>query len=200
MRLFALVIALLLGTTAVADGGSVLFQSCVACHGARGEGNSAVNAPNIAGLDATYLARQLKHFRSGVRAGNDAPAKAMSAAVSVLKTDADIETLAQYLAKLPAVAAKATLTGDLKNGRNYYNGICSACHGSNGAGNASLQAPRLAGIDITYLQRQYRAYKSGARGNHADDKYGKQMRMMIKGLPDEKTENDVLAYIATLKP
>ena len=47
--------------------GKVVFQTCVACHGAQGEGNRAVNAPHIAGLNAWYVENQLTKFRSDIR-------------------------------------------------------------------------------------------------------------------------------------
>ena len=36
--------------------------ACVACHGAKGEGNGAAGFPRLAGLPADYLAAQLDHF------------------------------------------------------------------------------------------------------------------------------------------
>ncbi len=200
MRLFFFFLWLATAAVAADNPAKSLYTSCVACHGSKGEGNAVLKAPNIAGMDAAYLERQLKHFRNGVRASQDANAVAMRTAAAVLKNDDEVKAVAGFIAALPRVPATARPAGDLKNGRNYYNGICSACHGSSGAGNMSLQAPRLAGVDADYLLRQYLAYKSGARGAHADDKFGKQMRAIIKALPNEKTEQDVFAYIATLKP
>ncbi|HTR00601.1 MAG TPA: c-type cytochrome [Candidatus Acidoferrum sp.] len=40
---------------------------------------------------------------------------------------------------------------------------CLSCHGSDGAGNDSLMAPRLAGLDATYLRSQLLAYQQGRR-------------------------------------
>jgi cytochrome c oxidase subunit 2 len=39
----------------------------VACHGAKGEGNEAVKAPPLAGLDDWYIAAQIRKFKAGVR-------------------------------------------------------------------------------------------------------------------------------------
>jgi cytochrome c oxidase subunit 2 len=201
MRFLILLCALFAGTAYAADlaAGKTGYSSCAACHGANGEGNAQLLAPNIGGMDSAYIERQLGLFRRGVRGEGSTAAATMRAAVAVLKSDGEQSAVAAYVASLPRKAASASLKGDLVNGRNYYNGICSACHDSSGKGNLSLFSPRLAGIDVLYLQRQYAAFKSGARGAHADDKLGKQMRAMTKALPDEKTEHDVLAYIATLK-
>lgn len=50
-----------------AEAGKANYGVCVACHGARGEGNQALNAPPLTGQHDWYLARQLSKFRSGVR-------------------------------------------------------------------------------------------------------------------------------------
>ena len=47
--------------------GSRLFATCAGCHGAQGEGNPPLNAPNLTGLGDWYLQRQLKYFKQGVR-------------------------------------------------------------------------------------------------------------------------------------
>jgi cytochrome c oxidase subunit 2 len=76
MRCFAasrLLVALLAGLcssagdAADADSGARLYKPCAVCHGAAAEGNRAVHAPKLAGREDWYLARQLAHFRSGVR-------------------------------------------------------------------------------------------------------------------------------------
>ena len=94
---------------------------------------------------------------------------------------------------------RAAIKGDLAQGRTHFNAVCSSCHGSGGLGNPALQVPRLAGIDPVYLARQFAAYRSGKRGYHKDDKYGRQMRAGA-GMLDAKLDQDVMAYIATLKP
>ncbi len=50
-----------------ADAGKPLYTVCVACHGADGRGNPALNAPNLTGLQDWYIVRQLKNFKEGVR-------------------------------------------------------------------------------------------------------------------------------------
>jgi cytochrome c553 len=62
-----------------------------------------------------------------------------------------------------------------------------------------MQVPGLAGLDPAYLARQFAAYRAGTRGYSKDDKLGRQMRAAA-GMLDAKTDQDVLAYIATLKP
>lgn len=47
--------------------GQAMFPVCASCHGLAGEGNEALNAPHIAGLEDWYVARQLRKFKMGVR-------------------------------------------------------------------------------------------------------------------------------------
>ena len=47
----------------------------------------------------------------------------------------------------------------------------------------SADAPRLAGLDGTYLRRQYANYSAGVRGAHPDDRFGRQMAMMATTSP-----------------
>jgi cbb3-type cytochrome c oxidase subunit III len=193
--------ALLGAAAALAADGATLYKACVACHGAHGEGVPATGAPNIAGAEAWYLERQLKNFATGLRGGQpgDTYGATMKAGSAVLASDKDRSTVAAYVASLPRVrSAAGTATSD--NGRNYFNAICSACHGSNGLGNESLGAPRLAGLPSAYLARQLAAFKSGQRGAQAGDKLGAQMRSISTMLPDARTEQDVVAYAASLKP
>lgn len=79
---------------------STLYQACAACHGASGEGNAALLSPRIAGMDARYLATQLRHFRDGIRGTNpaDSAGRTMRAALPASLNDTSIEQLARYIA------------------------------------------------------------------------------------------------------
>jgi cbb3-type cytochrome c oxidase subunit III len=187
---------------AAAPDGATLFQACRACHGSNGEGIVATGAPAIAGAEAWYVTRQLRNFASGARGSDpsDAPAAQMRAIALTLANDEQRTAVAAYVATLPRIAPKPGPPGDATNGRNYYNAICSACHGGNGLGNESLGAPRLAGQSTSYLARQFGLFKSGRRGASKDDRPGAQMRAAAALLPDARTERDVLSFAAGIKP
>ena len=76
--------------------------------------------------------------------------------------------------------------------------VCAACHGSNGEGNAMLNAPKLAGQEAWYLERQLKNFKRGLRGTNPDDVYGMQMAPMAATLVDEAAIDNVVAYITSL--
>jgi cytochrome c553 len=176
-----------------------LYQPCIVCHGDVGQGNTALGAPALAGQEATYLARQLQHFKSGVRGGDprDTQGAQMKAMAAPLSEDA-IQRLAEHLSVLPRTAPPAPAMGDLRNGGNYYQAKCGACHGGKAEGNAGLNSPGLAALDTEYLKRQYHNFQLGVRGAHPEDKFGRQMKMMSTSLPTDKDLDDVIAYIHSL--
>lgn len=177
--------------------GKVLFTPCVACHGTKGEGNPALNAPAIAGQDAAYLERQLRSFRTGTRGKHKADAfgAQMRAGAATLANDAAIASVAACVAALPKTLPAKRASGDLRNGNNLYQGKCGACHGGAAEGNPALKAPRLAGLDAVYLKRHFAFFRDGVRGVDPQDTPGRQMAMMAKTLAGERELDDVIAFI-----
>jgi cytochrome c553 len=191
--------ALLLGSGALwaADGKSQ-YAPCSACHGSQGAGNTSLGAPAIAGQDAAYLQRQLQHFRAGRRGANRSDtygAQMRAAGAATLKDDAAVAAVAAYVAALPKTQPTAPVKGDLRNGNNLYHGKCGACHGGRAEGNPALNAPRLAGLDATYIKRQFSYFRDGVRGTDPKDVPGRQMAMMARTLPTERDLDDVIAFI-----
>jgi cytochrome c oxidase subunit 2 len=193
-----LCVALLLPAgAALADAGPTLFAQCIACHGRKAEGMTSTGAPAIAGQDAAYLQRQLQAFRSGLRGTNpkDTYGAQMRAIALTLRDEAAVAAVAKYVAGLPRTTASGPAKADLRNGNNLYHGKCGACHGGKAEGNAALKAPRLAGLDTAYLQRQFNHFRDGVRGADPKDTTGRQMAMMAKTLPKDSDLQDVIAFI-----
>jgi cytochrome c553 len=207
LRTIVLILATLgLGPTAVFAGGNVdagkpLYSTCMACHGAQGEGNQALDAPRLNHLEPVYVVAQLQKFRSGVRggAGATATAQQMAPMAAMLADDQALQDVAAYIASLESANPTATLEGDATLGGDYYNQFCGACHGAGAVGNLALNSPRLAGSSDWYLLAQLKAFRSGERGAHPDDKTGRQMRAMAAILPSDQALNDVVAYLSGLK-
>ena len=88
---------------------------------------------------------------------------------------------------------------DLKKGKSYFQ-VCVACHGPDGLGNQLLNAPAIAGLDVTYIETQLYNFKHSIRGADPRDLTGLQMRPMSMTLQDEEAIKSVAAYVATLKP
>jgi cytochrome c oxidase subunit II len=192
--------ALVPRSAAAAPGdGARAFEACAPCHGARGQGDPR-GAPNIGGMDAWYVERQLRNFRSGVREEKGASALqlGMIAAARALADDAAVHAMSEQVAALPRAPGGKAPHGDVREGKNYFNAICSACHGGQGQGSAALSAPRLAGIDAEYLLRQLTAFRNGARGANPADLQGAQMRRIVLTLPGPATDRNLAAYLGTL--
>jgi len=87
--------------------------------------------------------------------------------------------------------------GDAAKGKAAY-AVCSACHGSNGSGNKTLNAPRIAGQESWYVERQLKNFKAGIRGANSKDTFGMQMRPMALTLSDDQAIADMSAYVSSM--
>jgi cytochrome c oxidase subunit 2 len=180
--------------------GKALYAACTACHGASGEGNKALAAPSLVNQQDWYLRRQLMSFRSGLRGSHpkDAYGMQMQMLAKSLPDEAAVDAVVAYIAGFKSKPAAVTLTGNAKRGADYYSNLCGACHGGSAEGNDILQAPALAGVDDWYLLNQFNHFKDGIRGTDESDRYGYQMYMMGKTLPDAEVAKDVIVYIRSL--
>lgn len=107
-------------------------------------------------------------------------------------------TYQAWLDRQPTFAQAGTRPrGDAVAGKALYT-ACAACHGAAGEGNLALNAPKLSGQGTWYLERQLRLFKTGARGAHEKDTFGKMMAPMAATLADDKAIADVSAYMASL--
>jgi cytochrome c oxidase subunit 2 len=61
----------------------------------------------------------------------------------------------------------------------------------------ALNAPKIAGQDAWYLERQLHNYKAGLRGTHEEDVYGKQMAPMARTLATDAAIDNIVAHIQT---
>ena len=193
--------------------GKSSYVTCIACHGAQGEGNKTLNAPKIAGLPDWYIARQLRSFKKGIRGTHqkDTYGMQMRPMAMTLANDEAIDNVAAYIATFKedvvsvstktvkaTPTATATVSGSAENGKTLY-ALCVSCHGADGAGNKALNAPRISGQKEWYLARQLASFKAGMRGSHEKDIYGQQMRPMAMTLANEQAVADVAAYLSTLQ-
>ena len=199
------------------NAGRSSYAVCVSCHGANGEGNKALNAPKIAGLPDWYVERQLHKFKSGIRGVNskDIYGQQMRPMSMTLANDEAIKNVTVYLASLSglpsptpkddvSISDKADIISSEKMvsqspPKEPLYAPCASCHGLNAQGNQKLGAPRLAGQQPWYLERQLRNWREGIRGTHNEDIYGMQMRPMAMTLLDDASINKVVNYIGTLE-
>lgn len=180
--------------------GAERYATCAACHGAEGQGNQALNAPKLAGMDAWYLERQLELFRSGARGSHedDTYGQQMRPFATMLPDRQAILDVSAFIETFPDQDLETSLAGgDPERGARRYR-TCANCHGQQGEGIRATNGPRLAGLPDWYLERQLQNFRHGVRGRHRDDPYGNQMIEMAQVLVDDRAVQDVVAYITTL--
>jgi cytochrome c553 len=145
---------------------------CQFCHGSQGHSISPIY-PALAGQKAWYILEQLQAFKAQTR--RDPYARGFMWGMAAQLDDMQQAALAEYFSKqTPFTSAPAPFSGAanaaaIARGRSVYNdgvpanGVapCAACHQADASG--SDQFPRLAGQHASYLLKQLRAFRSGAR-------------------------------------
>jgi len=180
--------------------GQQSYAICATCHGQNGEGNQALNAPKIAGLQTWYLERQLNYFKSGVRGGEDDTLGAQMAPMAQVLDDAGVRNVSAYIASLADTPAAPTIAdANVSNGERIYDRNCKACHLEDGSGTWYTDAPALAGMSDWYFVNQINSFKDKVRGLHGDDLYGEQMVWMSTSMADQSEVEDVAAYLNSLR-
>ncbi|HKK14472.1 MAG TPA: c-type cytochrome [Gammaproteobacteria bacterium] len=189
-----------------ADGQSIVMQgngkgapACMACHGARGQGNPAGGFPMLAGMSETYLAKQLHDFQNGTRTN------ATMGPIAKALSPQEVQAVARYFSQQtpPGKAPGATAGSDLvREGRNLvHNGewgkslpACVRCHGP-GAHGIAPHFPPIAGQGAGYLEKQLKAFQNGTRRNDAGE--------MMRSVADRLTATQIKAvaeYLASRSP
>ncbi len=189
----------------VLSGSSVLasddYFACSSCHGEKGEGVAAKNAPALAGLDRDYVRQQMSAFKEG-RRGADPEDRfgVQMALIAAAYDDATIDRLSVVIEGFP-VSEPANHNkpgGDVRRGRTLY-ALCSSCHGEKGEGSPMMGAPRIAGQEAAYFVRQLTNFRDGLRGAHPDDTAGAQMGRIVRaGLTGQTDFDDLAAFVDSL--
>jgi cytochrome c553 len=189
----ALAVAAAFATPANAEDAKTLATTvCVACHG--DDGNSAIPMfPKIAGLQETYIIKQLKEFISGQRKSD-----VMAPIVANLKPE-DLAPLATHFSSQKPKAGDARDAALVETGKNFYldgnedTGVpaCVGCHQPQAVGHTVY--PRLAGQHPEYLVQQLKNFASGDRSNDVS----RYMRVIAKRMTEQEMKA-VAEYIASL--
>lgn len=165
------------------------LETCAACHGKAGNSSTEPATPKLAGQKASYLAAELRAFRSGRRRSDT-----MSPIAAPL-SDEEITSLARYFAGKTVRpdpvddAQLAALGGHIYEEGGRGTPACAACHdpqwrgggmmrggmGLGGMGRMGMSggmggmmrfagaAPWLAGQHADYVVQQLDAFASGKR-------------------------------------
>ena len=175
------------------------LSTCVSCHGENGVGTLA--APRLAGQNERYLREQMEHFKNGLRGQHpdDAMGQSMVEWVADLDT-ARIAALAAHFSALekPRLGADPAAGADTPAARGmvFFQNNCQSCHASRHKGADSIYVPNVAILDAEYLKRQIDGYRQGWRGGQEASSRAKSMRQMAYQFTDDRTVDDVVAYLA----
>jgi cytochrome c553 len=79
--------------------GKKLYAACASCHGAKGEGNQALNSPALAARSDWYLVTQLVNYQKGLRGADarDTYGSQMRAIVATLPDEKAITDVVAYI-------------------------------------------------------------------------------------------------------
>lgn len=165
---------------------------CLACHGLDGAGNNAAGFPRLAGLDAKYIAKQIRDYNSGQRVS-----PIMQPNVDNL-SEQQILAVAAYYAQQPVPAAPAAGDAELvaqgekiaKRGDwNHYIPACESCHGPDNQGMGAT-FPGIAGQHPNYIKQQLNAWRAGDRHNDPNQ--------LMTGVAERLSEQQIEAVAAYL--
>ena len=186
--------------------------TCAGCHGEFGEGTSDGEYPRLAGLDAAYLAQQLRDFKARDRL--NIPMTPYTTEREL--PEEDVVLIAAYLSqinlpsKLPPIDEKkefdalarlrasgrviniARYPGNIEKGRQFYEKECAACHGDKAQGKTNMKIPQLAGQYSVYITKQIKKFRIGER-LHDDPRDAD----IFKSFSDAEIDN-MLAYLSIL--
>ena len=128
--------------TVATHGGEVYGRMCAVCHGAKGEGYRADDAPALANAEflssATdeYLRMAIKNGRTGTTMS--AWSTERGGPLAAADVDALIAFLRSWQRTPPAKLDERPLGGDSTRGAVTFSRECSRCHGSRGTGGPQI--------------------------------------------------------------
>jgi sulfide dehydrogenase [flavocytochrome c] flavoprotein chain len=163
--------------------------TCSACHGIAGNSRSDA-VPILAGIDPAYFRKAIDDYASGKRVS--AEMEPFAKQVKLLGVD----ELAAYFAAQPREPTPIRPDRDaVERGRRPAT-ECASCHGPEGQGDPTKQAPRIAGQPAGYIRNQLLLFKADKRS--PGDEALTKMKAILKAVPNG-TLQDVAAYYSSLR-
>lgn len=145
--------------------------ACIACHGARGEGNG-FDAPRLAGLPAGYLQKQMEDYATGLR-----PHEVMHDVSRFLDSHERVRVANHYASLPPQALLAANEETIVAATPGLYAAACQQCHGVDGIG--TVNGPPLNAQPAFYLAQQLQDWQVSKRrndGNHVMLKVAQQLK------------------------
>lgn len=92
----------------------------------------------------------------------------------------------------------STLASAAENPQVIFQRLCAQCHGTDGGGDKSIEAPAIAGLPDWYVERQLHNFRKGIRGTHPLDIAGTRMAPMARYFRNDEDLTAVAKYAAAL--
>ncbi|MDJ0928340.1 MAG: cytochrome c-553 [Gammaproteobacteria bacterium] len=192
--------ALLLAVTGSSDADlASMIEDCDGCHGTDGI-SQWTDMPTIAGASVFLLSDDMYFYRdrarpcatSDYRQGDTSRPATDMCAVAAKMTDAEIEAIAAYYAKLPFKPARQDFDGALADrGRAIHDQECENCHADSGR-DPDEDAGILAGQWMTYMRAQFTDFIAGKRSQP------RKMKVSLERLSADDVEA-LLHFYASLQ-
>jgi cytochrome c553 len=164
LAVFALFLEVIQHTIAdaILDAPERPWEACGDCHGVDGISATA-HFPKLAGQKRAYVEKELRDFRSGLRANDNG----QMSGIGDFSNHA-LELAAAYFSQLPAPSPTSVPGNDASRAKIIFEtglpeaGIvaCRSCHNADAG-----DIPWLDAQHAGYLAKQLKDFKSGARGN-----------------------------------
>lgn len=123
-------------------GAGLFEENCVACHGDTGQGGYGLplNLQSFLRIaDTNYLIRSMQYGR---------PVRGMPAYEDIL-TDVEIKAIALFIKSWqyqPSLEISTEpISGNVEEGRDLFNGLCTGCHGIDGEGGPEVGGGHVIG-------------------------------------------------------
>ena len=167
-----------------AERGQAAAGTCVACHQGDGSGMNVPGGeswPRLAGMDASYIAKQLHDFKAGRRQN------ASMLAFANMLDDQQIADVAVYYSEMPVTGAQGGDVDEslldrgeqlaLRGDWDHYIVSCQSCHGprNEGAGGAF---PGIASQHAGYIESQLQDWQADERSNDPQNLMGAVAKRM----------------------
>lgn len=184
------------GKKIVLEGNNKEALACMGCHMENGEGMQDSGFPQLAGMNPTYMTKQLKDLQGPLRKSDvmNPMAKSLS--------EQDIQDVVAYFSSLPSVSKveKSTTPANFELGRQiaerglWNKGVpaCFTCHGPNAMG-VGENFPSLMNQGKIYITQELNNWKKGLRKNDPN--------MLMKTIAKKLTAKEIEAgaeYLSTL--
>ena len=177
---------------------------CSTCHGSQLQGNVALQAPALAGMEPWYLDEQLRAYNQlqlgTAEFDRDPAGKEMQSVAREIVTPAQRAAALRHVASYaPTRPGRWLPAGNANNGAKLWDQHCAACHGAQAQGRPELHAPALHRLNDWYLAATWSKYREGLRGAAVTgNAWAVGMAQIAKSLPTDFPIQDVVAHLYNL--